>query len=85
MFAFEVLSSVLSTPLIHQIRNGYLQVELCEIPWPERSEVLRMASRRVRGDFLPRRRVGETATRRASWYAATTKDAPSCRQAGTTP
>src|SRR4030042_2347303 len=51
-----------------------MQVELCEIPLPLRGrpcllrsgfaqagEILRVASRRIRSDFLPRRRVGEPA------------------------
>jgi hypothetical protein len=38
-----------------------MQVELCEIPPAGAPEVLRVASRRIRSDILPRRRVGESA------------------------
>ena len=55
------------------LKQGEMQVELCEIPFAGALEILRVASRRVRSDFLPRRRVGETARRRTLVYAATTK------------
>jgi len=59
MFAFDFLSSVLSTPLIHQIRNGHMQVELCEIPLPGRPEVLRNeATMDVRCTEAPRPQGG---------------------------
>jgi hypothetical protein len=38
-----------------------MQVELCEIPFAGAPEILRVGSRRIRSDFLPRRRVGEPA------------------------
>jgi hypothetical protein len=38
-----------------------MQVELCEIPLTGEFEILRVASQRIRSDFLPRRRVGEPA------------------------
>ena len=50
-----------------------MQVEFYEIPFAGAPETLRVVSRRVRSDFLPRRRVGETATTRTWRYAATTK------------
>ena len=37
-------------------------------------EILRVASRRIRSDFLPRQRVGEPAGGRTWKYAAMTKD-----------
>ena len=37
-------------------------------------EILRVASRRIRSDCLPRRRVGEPARGVLPRYAATTKD-----------
>jgi len=50
-----------------------MQVELCEIPFvssarsvfhlPVGRAILRVASRRIRSDVLPRRRVGEAARR----------------------
>ena len=36
-------------------------VELCEIPFAGAPEILRVASRRIRSDYLPRLRVGEPA------------------------
>gem|GEM_PF-5294314 len=44
------------------------------MPRYEAPEILRVASRRIRSDYLPRRRVGEPATRRTWMYVATTKD-----------
>ena len=41
---------------------------------PFRQAILRVASRRIRSDILPRRRVGESARGVLRMYAATTKD-----------
>ncbi len=48
---------------------GCSKMPRCKAP-----EILRVASRRIRSDSLPRRRVGEPAMRRTWMYAATTKD-----------
>jgi len=44
-----------------------MQAELCEIPLAGAPEILRVASRRIRSDFLPRRRDGEAAGIRRRW------------------
>jgi hypothetical protein len=43
------------------IKNARMQVEPCEIPFTGAPEILRVASRRVRSDYLPRRRDCEAA------------------------
>jgi hypothetical protein len=44
-----------------------MQVELCEIRFTGAPEILRVALRRIRSDFLPRRRDGEAAGERGRW------------------
>jgi hypothetical protein len=49
-------------PWPKRLRAGrHMQVEPREIPLAGAPEILRVASRRIRSDFLPRRRVGESA------------------------
>jgi hypothetical protein len=49
-------------PSPKRLRAGrQMQVEPCEIRLAGAPEILRVASRRIRSDFLPRRRVGESA------------------------
>jgi hypothetical protein len=54
--------------LVIKTSGGWSKRSRCKAP-----EMARVASRRIRSDFMPRRRVGEPATRRTQRYAATTR------------
>jgi len=73
--------SKMPLPSPKRLRAGrQMQVEPCEIPFAGAPEILRVASRRIRSDFLPRRRVGEPARgllqgNAADWHFSATRQA----------